>query len=170
MRRSARAERRSYIEDAPPPPTGDVTVILRGEPAGKGRPRFRIVTPKLKPPFVHVYTPKETVDYEGALKLAGRVAMGRRPALVGPLKVIVTAVMPVPVSWSRKKRDAALAGSLWPIVTPDWDNIAKMLDGLNEIVWLDDKQIVDGRCIKRYGESPLLEVKVSEIVSGLFGE
>lgn len=171
-RRSARAERRSAIESVAPAPTGDITIVLRGEPAGKGRPRFRIVTPKdkRKPPFVHVYTPKETVDYEAALKLAGRVAMGRRQALTGPLKVTVTAVMPVPVSWSRKKRDAALAGSLWPVVTPDWDNIAKMLDGLNEIVWLDDKQIVDGRCIKRYGESPMLEVKVSEISAGLFGE
>lgn len=154
------------------PPSGDVTVVLHGEPAGKGRPRFRIVTPKNKkiPPFVHVYTPKETADYEAALKLAGRVAMRNRPPFAGPLKVTVTAVMPVPMSWSRKKRDAALAGSLWPIVTPDWDNIAKMVDGLNHVVWLDDKQIVDGRCIKKYGESPLLEVKISEIVPGLFGE
>lgn len=157
---------------APAPPSGDIIVVLHGEPAGKGRPRFRIITPKdpEKEPFVHVYTPKETTDYENALKLAGRVAMGRRALLAGPLRVVVTAVMPIPRSWSNKKRDSAVAGSIWPTVTPDWDNIAKMLDGLNEVVWLDDKQIVDGRCIKRYGESPLLEVKISEIVPGLFGE
>lgn len=140
-----------------------IIVTLHGEPQGKGRPRFRIVTPRGGKSFASVYTPRETRDYENALKLAGRVAMGRKPLLEGPIDVTVTAVMPVPKSWSIKKRDAALAGVVWPIVTPDWDNIAKMLDGLNDVVWIDDKQIVRGSIVKRYGEAPLLEVRVLEI-------
>lgn len=139
-----------------------ITIILHGEPEGKGRPRFRIITPHHGKPFASVYTPKETRDYEDALKMAGKVAMRGRAPLSGPLAVTVWAVKSVPKSWSNKKRDAALAGIVRPTSTPDWDNIAKMIDGLNEIVWDDDAQIVDGRCIKVYGEKPRLEVHVSE--------
>ena len=140
-----------------------ITVRLNGEPEGKGRPRFRVITPRAGKPFASVYTPAETRTYETALKLAGKVAMRAKPPLEGPLQVDITAVMSVPRSWSNKKRDAALVGSIWPTGTPDLDNIMKMLDGLNEIVWLDDKQIVDAHIQKRYGESPFLEVKVSPI-------
>ena len=56
----------------------------------------------------------------------------------------MTALMGVPKSWSNKKRDAALAGTIRPTGKPDWDNFAKMLDAFNEIVWIDDAQIVEG--------------------------
>lgn len=137
-----------------------VIVTLLGEPEGKGRPRFRVVTPRGGKPFASVYTPKETRTYEHALAMAGRVAMRSRAPLECPLDVTVTAIMPVPRSWTAKKRDAALAGTVWPTSTPDCDNLAKMIDGLNGIVWVDDKQIVRLSVIKQYGEAPRLEVKV----------
>lgn len=146
-----------------------IVVTLRGAPRGKGRPRHRIIVPRpgtaswskgKRKPFTVSYTDDETEGYEKALALAGRVAMGRRAPLDGPLEVTVTAVMPIPNSWSRKKRDAALAGTIRPTGSPDWDNIAKCTDGLNKIVWNDDSQIVDGQTIKIYGEEPLLRVEV----------
>lgn len=140
-----------------------VVVILHGEPEGKGRPRFRVITPRAGKSFASVYTPKETRTYEGALKLAGKVAMRSRAPMDGPLEVEITAVMAVPKSWSKKKRDAALTGAVWPTGTPDLDNIMKMLDGLNEIVWVDDKQIVRALITKQYGESPFLEVKAQPV-------
>ena len=146
-----------------------VIIVLKGEPEGKGRPRFRVIVPRGGKPFASVYTPKETRSYEDALKLAGRVAMGKRKLFDGPVDVTVTAIMSVPKSWSMKKRDAALVGMIWPTVTPDWDNIAKTLDGLNGVVWLDDKQIVRGIVVKRYGESPRLEVRVEETVARVTG-
>jgi Holliday junction resolvase RusA-like endonuclease len=139
-----------------------ITVILRGDPQGKGRPRSRIMATGRKQ-FIQVYTPAETRAYEKALGLAGRVAMGRRSPLEGPLEVTVVAIMRVPSSWSIKKRDAALAGALWPTGTPDWDNLAKVVDGLNGVVWLDDKQIVCGRVEKRYGEHPMLKIEVKPV-------
>lgn len=75
--------------------------------------------------------------------------------LTGVLGVLVLAVFPVPGSWSKRKRQEALAGLVRPGVKPDFDNVAKLYcDALNGIVWEDDKQIVDGRCIKIYGQQP----------------
>lgn len=145
---------------------GGIAFTLHGEPRGWGRARIRVIVPKdpRKKPFPSFYVDAETDAYKRALALAAKVAMrGRNRLMTGALKVVVTAWMPIPKSWSHKKRDAALAGVLRPATKPDWDNIAKMLDALNEVAWDDDMQIVDGRAIKFYAEQPRLEVKVDEI-------
>lgn len=39
----------------------------------------------------------------------------------------------------------------FPCIKPDWDNIGKLIsDGLNELAYHDDCQIVDARVIKRW--------------------
>nr|DAQ86101.1 MAG TPA: Endodeoxyribonuclease RusA [Caudoviricetes sp.] len=49
-------------------------------------------------------------------------------------------------------------------MTPDADNIAKaVLDGLNGVVYADDKQIVELKVIKAYAEVPRVEVTIEEI-------
>lgn len=146
-----------------------IVVTLHGEPRGKGRHRSRVVIPKGGAPFVHLYPDPVTVAYEKALALAGKVAIRGRAPLLGPLDVMVTAVMGVPSSWSKKKRDAALSGALYPTGKPDWDNFAKVLDALNGLVWEDDKNIVRGTVVKTYGESPKLEIKVCEMPAPLIG-
>jgi Holliday junction resolvase RusA-like endonuclease len=61
--------------------------------------------------------------------------------------------VPVAPSWSRKKRQAALAGALHPTGKPDLDNCVKLLmDALNGILWRDDAQVTDIAVIKRYAE------------------
>ena len=46
---------------------------------------------------------------------------------------------------------------------PDLDNIAKcFLDGMNDIVYLDDKQVVNLHVTKVYAETPAVEVMVKE--------
>lgn len=77
-----------------------------------------------------------------------------------PLSVKVEAFMPVPVSWSIKKRAAADAGEITPCTKPDLDNVCKLLDALNEVVWKDDSQIVAMTAIKRYSLTPLLRIGV----------
>lgn len=146
---------------------GKVTIVLHGEPQGKGRPRFRIVTPRNGPAFASVYTPAETRAYEDALKLAAKVAMrGRNALLQGPLGVLITATMSVPRSWPNRRRDAALAGTIRPTGKPDFDNLAKTIDALNEVVWDDDAQIVDARILKFYGERPQFRIEAWELSPG----
>ncbi|MGO0309825.1 RusA family crossover junction endodeoxyribonuclease [Endozoicomonas acroporae] len=122
------------------------SVLINTVPAGKGRPRF---TRRGR-----CYTPEATKKAEQQAHYSGQ--QQRQGALMkGQIGVLVLAVFPVPVSWSKKKRSAALAGEIRPAVKPDFDNVAKLYcDALNGIVWEDDKQIVDGRCIKVYGQQP----------------
>ena len=68
------------------------------------------------------------------------------------------------MSWSRRDQEAALAGGIRPTSKPDWDNHAKVTDALNGIVWHDDSQVVDGRSIKVYSDSPALRIEVREFL------
>lgn len=141
-------------------PAGTIVVELAGAPEGKGRPRFRAFASKGGRAFASAYTPAKTRKYEDALRFAAQQAMKGRAPLDGALDVIVYAHMPVPASWSRKKRAAALRGEIYPVTKPDWENIAKTLDAFNEVVWRDDRQVVDGRVLKRYSDRPRLEIHV----------
>ena len=137
---------------------------LPGDPIGWQRSGVRIVKPRFGKQFATIYTPAETRAYEKALAMVAKVAMRAKEPLLGPLRLTVTAFMPVPASWSRKKRDAALAGVVRPTVKPDWDNIGKIgSDALKGIVWKDDTQVVDGRVLKFYDERPRLRVEITPL-------
>jgi Holliday junction resolvase RusA-like endonuclease len=133
-----------------------IIVELAGTPLGKGRPRFMRATG-------HAYTPAKTRNFESNLLLAAQDVMAGRPPIEGPLYVRVVAHFPVPQSWSKKKRASALLGELWPTTRPDWENVAKMLDAFNGVVWVDDAQVAEGLIIKRYSDRPRLRVEVSEL-------
>ena len=139
-----------------------IVVELPGEPRGKGRPRSRITGSKVGgQQFVAVYTDAKTRAYEKALAWAGKAAMGPRKPLLGPLAVTVEAVFGVPRSWSRPKRDGALAGVLRPTGAPDVDNVLKVIDGLHGVCFENDSQVVEARITKRYGEEPMLRIEVA---------
>lgn len=140
--------------------TESVTIELAGEPRGKGRPRFRIVQPKGGPQFVNTYTDAATRDYENDLRIVAKQAMQGRVLFEGPVLVKVIARMPVPQSWPIKKQNDAIAGRVRPTVKPDWDNIGKMVDALNGIVWNDDSQVVSGFVSKVYSTHPALVIEV----------
>jgi Holliday junction resolvase RusA-like endonuclease len=133
-----------------------VIVTLNGEPKGKGRPRFVKQTGR-------AFTPAATRSYEAALRYAGQEAMAGREPIEGAVSVIILARFPVPVSWPKKRQTAALDGSVWPTVKPDADNLAKMLDAFNEVVWRDDKQAVAVLIMKSYGAIPGLSITVTPI-------
>lgn len=130
-----------------------ITIRLSGEPKGKGRPRMTRAG--------HAFTPAATRSYEAALRYAAQEAMGSRIPLDGPLSVRIEALMPIPASWSRKRQAAALAGDVLPTGRPDVDNILKMVDGLNGVVWTDDARIVSARIDKRYSDAPALIIHVA---------
>jgi Holliday junction resolvase RusA-like endonuclease len=106
------------------------------------------------------YTPKETRNYMAALRILAQEAMQGRAPIEGPVRLSIVALMPVPASWSRKKRTAALDGSLLPNVKPDWDNIGKMCDAFKEVIWRDDKQVCSAQVVKRYSDKPQLCIEV----------
>lgn len=138
-------------------------VVLDGGPIGKGRPRFRVVKPRSGPAFASVYTDAKTRAYERALSWVAKAAMRGKSLMGGPLRAAVTASFSVPTSWSNKKRDAALAGTIRPTGRPDIDNVFKTLDAFNGIVFQDDSQIVEATIRKLYAESPSLRIEISSV-------
>lgn len=154
---------------------------LRGPPGHKGRHRSRLVIPKeawlhtgkssyitregVKKLFIQQYPDPETQAYETTLAEAAMLFMRGRQPTTNPVALLVHSFRQIPVSWSKKDQAKARDGAIMPTSRPDWDNYGKITDALNEIVWSDDSQVVDGRCIKRYSEHPALRVEVREMIA-----
>jgi Holliday junction resolvase RusA-like endonuclease len=133
---------------------------LLGPPRGKGRPRFRVLG-KGKRQFVSTYTDTETRKYEDRLRTAAMAKIGMSEPLSTPLYVKIDALMPIPESWSARKKAQAEAGEIMPVSKPDADNLLKIaLDPLNKVVWTDDSIIVGLSMVKRYSANPLLRISV----------
>jgi Holliday junction resolvase RusA-like endonuclease len=135
-----------------------VTYQVEGNPVGKGRPKFA-----RRGNFVSTYTPTKTRDYEDLIKDAARKAMGSNELLETPVTVAIYIRMEIPKSFSKQKRKDALEGITRPTKKPDCDNVSKCyLDAMNEIVYLDDKQVVNLHVTKVWSEIGAVEVMVRE--------
>lgn len=129
-----------------------------GQPVGKQRPRF-----VRRAKHVSTYTPAKTKTYEDEIRYMARAAMGASPPLETPVTVAIYIRVGIPTSFSKQKRKDALSGIIRPTKKPDLDNVAKcFLDSMNEIVYLDDKQVVNLHVTKVYAETPAVEVMVKE--------
>jgi len=134
-----------------------VTITIRGEPVAKGRPRFVRKTGI-------AFTPSHARKYEAHGRLAAQLAMNGKPPLAVPVRAEITVDLPVPASWSGKRRDAALCGDIRPTTRPDADNYVKAaLDAINEIVVTDDSMIVDLVVTKKYATVPALTITVTPL-------
>lgn len=144
-----------------------ITIRLQGDPRGKGRHRSRVVAVRGRKPFVQEYPDPETARYERALKIAAQDAMVGREVLTGPLVVGVYAFMPIPANWSQGKKREARNRLIRPTVKPDADNIAKVCDALNKVVWDDDATIVDLFVRKFHADATELVITVEPWVASL---
>lgn len=135
-----------------------VIYTVYGEPVGKGRPRFA-----RRGNFVSTYTPQKTKSYEDEIRMMAKAAMGASEPLETPITVAIYIRVGIPTSFSKQKRKDALSGFIKPTKKPDLDNVAKcFLDSMNEIVYLDDKQVVNLHVTKVYAETPAVEVMVKQ--------
>jgi Holliday junction resolvase RusA-like endonuclease len=129
-----------------------IAFTVPGNPIAKGRPRFVRATGR-------TFTPAKTMNYEGVVAGKAAEAMDGREPFEGPLRVTIRATFLVPQSWSSKKRAAAV----WKTSKPDADNLAKIVDALNAIVWRDDAQVCELTVQKRYGPIAGLTVSVETL-------
>lgn len=135
----------------------DFTIYIN--PIAKGRVRFCRVGN-----YVKTYTPKKTKDYEQELALKCLPYKPPLLPLTSALKVTLSFAMPIPKSFSKKKRQAILDGTLHHTKTPDCDNIIKgVLDSLNGIFFEDDKQIVSLSAQKFYNDTPFIRIQILEV-------
>ncbi len=141
----------------------NLAFTIPGEPQGKGRAKIVRIGG-----FSRMATPAKTVAYEGLVAMAAQQAMDGRQPFAGACAVEVECIFAMPKSMSKKHRVEALAGRMRPTKKPDGDNVLKAVcDGINGVVWVDDVQAVDSRVIKRYGETPCVQVRVALLDAGL---
>ena len=135
-----------------------VNFMVEGTPVPKGRPRFA-----RRGKFVSTYSPKTTVDYETKVAEAAQLAMGSSEPLETPVGAYIYITLPIPVSYSKKRKQDCLSGQERPTKKSDIDNYCKaVFDGMNGIVFLDDSQIVSLHSTKVYGTIGMVEVMVKE--------
>lgn len=130
-------------------------LIYHGKVQAKQRPRFN---------GKFVYTPKETVNYENWVKACYLEKYNNEKPFEKALKVNIIAFFEIPKSTSKKKKEQMLNNEIYPTIKSDTDNIAKsILDSLNGIAYLDDKQVVSLKVDKYYAEIPSVSVEIKEV-------
>lgn len=139
-------------------------IRVLGEPKEKARHRSRFVRPKDgRPGFIQNYSDPTTAKYEHRIQHAAQQAMaGRDSLLEGPLRVTILAFRSMP-NFPAWKRKAVAERTLRPTTKPDLDNLVKVVDALNKVVWNDDSQIVDITARKYFSEIPELVITVEEL-------
>ncbi len=132
---------------------------IPGDPFGKQRPKFC-----RRGKFVKAYTPKDTVNYESLVTLCFTTTHQIEP-LTCPLKIAIYAFFQIPKSISKKKANEMVSFWIPRDKTPDIDNIAKsILDGLNSVAFVDDKQNYSISCSKWYDTKPRTVVEIIPFV------
>lgn len=156
-------------------------MILRLEflidPQPKQRARVRIPDPR-RPEWATsrarramVWTPERTAAFEGAVRMEARSQLNRlalhKPLIPSPDPAFVAMTF-----YLRRPKSGPSAHLEYPTegaTVPDWDNLIKaLLDGLNGVLWTDDKQVVSGLPTKLFvakGERPRIEMLVANLES-----
>jgi len=141
-------------------------------PRGKDRPKGRIIGGKGRKPFISIYTPKATIDWEKSFAAEVKLLGLNVPEEI-PLDVAIVAVFPRPQFMQRRsKRDGSLLGgwlerSYLHSSKPDADNVAKIvLDALSD--HFEDSRVAvltAHKFIAALDESPRVFVRVQEASS-----
>lgn len=111
--------------------------------------------------FGNVYYPK---PYEAWKKAAKRIVQALElTTMQGALSLECHFYTCVPKSYSKKKREQALAGLWWP--RPDFDNMTKAAcDLMNDCkVWEDDSQVVKASVTKQYALADSIVIRISHV-------
>ena len=147
-----------------------IEFFVPGPPVGKGRPRAA-----RRGAGVVMFTPEKTAGYEALVAAAASNAMRAEagPLFTGPLEAVLEMRIPIPASWSKAHKAAALAGAELPTSKPDIDNVAKaILDACNGVVFRDDSQIVMLTATKAFSDEPGVRVVIREcsLLAGIGGQ
>jgi len=128
----------------------DITIPLA--PTGQARPRFTRTG--------IAYKHKSQATREAQL-LSYLVPFAPKEPSSDPLSLKVDAILPIPQSWPKKKKEAAILGEVPTTKKPDLSNIIKQIeDVMQGIFFVDDKQVCQISARKRYGRHPGWEITI----------
>lgn len=131
-----------------------------GIPKPQARPKVFHKTLKSGRDFVHTYSPKSDwfhLVYTETLKQKEKL----KNRFSGALRLNLLFYLPIPKSFSKKKRENLMYVSK----RPDVDNLAKaVMDAMNNTgIWEDDSQIARLDIVKAYGEEPKCVITLIEL-------
>lgn len=136
----------------------EMEFFVEGNPQGKARPRFSHKTGT-------VYTPSKTAEYEKKIQKSFLAAGGKLIPGDCYVHVSVDSYFEVPKSYTKGKRLACQHNINRPAKKPDIDNVLKaVLDALNGVAYVDDRQVIEVRCRKWYAQSTgCLKISIREV-------
>lgn len=125
-----------------------ITFEVDGAPVPQSRPRFTRQG--------HAYEAEKSRKYKELVRAAAVEKMKGREPWNGAVSAYLTFYLPMPKSWSKKKRGEALRGLIVPTGrVGDTDNYLKtVLDACNGVIYADDSQVYNVTATKWYGEEP----------------
>lgn len=129
-----------------------VNLTIEGTPVAKSRPRFTRTG--------RVYTDAKTKAAEQAIRSAWLTQVGSRKPHTGPVSMTLIAMFEPPKSWPKWQRELAQSTNLPHNTKPDFDNLAKIVDALNGLAWIDDSQLDMVLIRKCYGRKAKTEIKL----------
>lgn len=146
-----------------------ISFVLYEIPAGKERPRFRIISKNQlingainNPEFVHVYSLSGYDDHIYMNRLVNSSDFITLDQLLcTPVFAEFICYFPTPKSYSNERKFLAEIGLDRPLTKPDFDNIEKKYaDMFNGTIWLDDILVIDSCIRKFYSILPRLEIRL----------
>ena len=131
----------------------EIKIVVYANPYPKGRPRVA-----LRGKFPIIYTPKTTRDAEDEF-LSQAIEKRPKTPLEGPLSVRICFFKVKPKSYSKNR--------VYWTQKPDLDNLVKLvLDALNKVFYVDDSQVVELSCSKKFANIPRTEVIIKKVSRG----
>ena len=125
-----------------------IRFIINTAPTAQARPRHAV-----RSGFSVTYKSEQKKTNEQTLEALIAPYAPKEP-FNNAVSINFTAYIPVPQSFSKKKKELARANKIFPTKKPDIDNLCKqLLDTLTRLnFWLDDKQVVEISAKKMYAE------------------
>ena len=132
-----------------------ISFTVPGVPVPQGRPRVTRTG--------HAYYDEKTKAYREKVKQCAEMAMENEKPLEGALALFVDCEFPVPDSWPKYKKQAALNGQ-WHTSHKDLDNVVKnALDAISGICFEDDKQVALLLAAKHYSNETKTKITIFEL-------
>lgn len=115
------------------------------------------------------YTDAKTRAYEAMVGTLAKIAMHGGAIIEGAVSVDIAVILSPPTALPKKIRELFMAESIPAPTGADVDNFAKAIfDGMNEVVFKDDRQVARLTVSKAYGREPHVLVRVSELPTADF--
>lgn len=131
------------------------SIAVPGKPVAFKRPRFNSRTKR-------VFNEGDYTIYKNNVR--GHAARIVDQQLKGSVHAEIDIYVPIPASWSNKRKELARSGAERPTKKPDIDNFVKTcFDACNKVFYDDDDQIVSVTARKHYADEPRIEISFEEI-------